>query len=267
MDLEKLCRETCLIAEEAASFIRRESLSFSRDMMEKKGLHDFVSYVDIGSERLLTERLSALLPGSAFLTEEGTVERGEAEYTWVIDPLDGTTNFMHGIDPHAVSIGLRHNGEPVAGVVLSVAAGELFCAWKDGGAWLNGSRIHVSEASTLDDALIATGFPFRNYSRLDSYLRCLEYFIRHTHGVRRMGSAAVDMCWVACGRYDAFFEYSLNPWDVTAGTVIVREAGGRVSTFGGDESDVDGSETVAANSNIFSQFRAVTDRFMNQNPQ
>jgi myo-inositol-1(or 4)-monophosphatase len=264
MQLEKLCLDVCKIAEEAGDFIRTEASRFSKDKIENKGLHDFVSYVDISSERMIVEKLSKLLPGSDFITEEGTAHASDAEFTWIIDPLDGTTNFIHGIDPHSVSIGLRKGTDLVTGVVLSVAAKELFYAWENGGAWLNGRKIKVSDASGIDNSLIATGFPFKNYSRLDNYLKCLEYFIRNSHGVRRMGSAAVDLSWVACGRYDAFFEYGLNPWDVAAGTVIIREAGGRVSNFSGDEEKIFGSETVAANSIIFDEFRRITGNFMNR---
>jgi len=264
MNLEKICLSTCSIAEEAGIFIGKEALSFSKDKIEKKGLHDFVSYVDVTSERLIVERLSSLLPGSAFITEEGTTQKDEAEFTWIIDPLDGTTNFMHGINPHSVSIGLRQGKELVAGVVLNIDAQEMFYAWKSGGAWLNGKRIHVSDSALTDNALIATGFPIKNYSRLNDYMKCLEYFIRNTQGVRRMGSAAVDLCWVACGRYDAFFEYALNPWDVSAGIVIIREAGGRVSTFTADESIISGSETVASNSILFDDFRRIIGSFMNR---
>lgn len=264
MNIERLCIETCSIAEEAGNFIRKESALFSKDKIEKKGLHDFVSYVDINSEKLIVERLTKLLPGSDFITEEGTAQAREAEFTWIIDPLDGTTNFMHGIDPHSVSIGLRQGKELIAGVVLNVAAKELFYAWKNGGAWLNGKRIHVSDAAEIDNSLIATGFPVKKYGRLDSYMKCLEYFIRNSQGVRRMGSAAVDLCGVACGRYDAFFEYGLNPWDVSAGLVIIREAGGKVSSFTGDELNLDGSETAAANNIIFSDFRRIIGSFMNR---
>lgn len=264
MNIEKLCIDTCRVAEEAGTFISKEAAMFSKDKIKKKGLHDFVSYVDINSEKLIVERLSKLLPGSDFITEEGTALTNEAEFTWIIDPLDGTTNFMHGIDPHSVSIGLRQGKELIAGVVLNITAKELFYAWKNGGAWLNGKRIHVSDAAEIDDSLIATGFPFKNYGRLDNYMKCLEYFIRNSQGVRRMGSAAVDLCWVACGRYDAFFEYGLNPWDVSAGTVIIREAGGRVGTFEGDELNISGSETVAANNIIFSDFRRIIGSFMNR---
>jgi myo-inositol-1(or 4)-monophosphatase len=264
MQLEKLCLNVCKIAEEAGNFINNERSLFSKDKIESKGLHDFVSYVDIGSEKMIVEKLSKLLPGSDFITEEGTAHSNKAEFTWIIDPLDGTTNFIHGIDPHSVSIGLRQGNSLVAGVVLSVAAKELFYAWENGGAWLNGRKIMVSDSSVIDNSLIATGFPFKNYSRLDNYLKCLEYFIRNSHGVRRMGSAAVDLSWVACGRYDAFFEYGLNPWDVAAGTVIIREAGGRVSNFSGDEEKIFESETVASNSIIFDEFRRITGNFMNR---
>lgn len=262
MDLKKITENICAVAEEAGEFIRKERVSFNPDNIRYKDTHDFVSYVDVSSEKLIVERLSGLIPGSGFIAEEGTVVQQKSEYTWVIDPLDGTTNFLHNIGHHSVSIGLAHNMIPVAGAVLSIESGELFYAWKDGGAWLNNRKIHVSSVSSLNLSLVGTGFPVKNYSRLDDYLKCLEYFIRNTSGVRRMGSVAIDLSWLACGRFDAFFEYGLSPWDVTAGIIILREAGGRISTFGGDEEYVNGSEILAANGLLFEEVQKITSTFM-----
>jgi len=262
MDLKKITEKICAVAGEAGEFIRKERASFNRDAIKQKDTHDFVSYVDITSEKLIVERLSGLIPGTGFIAEEGTVAQQQSEYTWVVDPLDGTTNFLHNIGLHSVSIGLAHNKIPVAGAVLSIESGELFYAWKDGGAWLNNRKIHVSDTSSLNLSLVGTGFPVKNYSRLDSYMKCLEYFIRNTSGARRMGSVAIDLSWLACGRFDAFFEYGLSPWDVAAGTIIVREAGGKISTFAGDEKNVDGNEIVAANNLLFEEVQKITSTFM-----
>jgi myo-inositol-1(or 4)-monophosphatase len=267
MDLKKTTIEICNIAEEAGNFIRHEATIFNREEIKQKDTHDFVSYVDINSEKLIVEKLSGLFPGAGFITEEGTTQKNEAEFTWVIDPLDGTTNFMHNIGLHSVSIGLTHKGEPVAGAILSVESKELFYGWKNGGAWMNNKRIHVSDTSSIGLSLLGTGFPIKKYARLDDYMKCLEYFIRNTSGVRRMGSVAIDLSWLACGRYDAFFEYGLNPWDVAAGIIILREAGGKISNFSGEEKNINGSEIVAANSILFDEVQRITGNFMNPNKQ
>ena len=218
----------------------KESQGFDINRTEKKGLNDFVSYVDKGSEKMLVERLSLLLPEAGFVTEEGTSKKIGLKYCWVIDPLDGTTNFLHGFHPYAISIALREYDEVIAGVVHEVGGNETFTAWKDGGAWLNGRKIHVSEAARLADSLIATGFPYSDFSGLEAYMNCLSYFCKHTHGIRRLGSAAIDLAYVACGRFEAFYEYGLHPWDIAAGMLLVREAGGRVSDFSGNEKNLTG---------------------------
>jgi myo-inositol-1(or 4)-monophosphatase len=180
----------------------------------------------------------------------------------VIDPLDGTTNFLHGFHPYAISIALKEYNEIIAGVIYEVGGSESFSAWKGGGAWLNGSKIHVSDAAILADSLVATGFPYSDFSRIDSYMKCLTYFCKHTHGIRRLGSAAIDLAYVACGRFEVFYEYGLHPWDVAAGTLIVREAGGMVSDFAGDENNISGEEFLAANGNVFPEVLKILNKFM-----
>ena len=266
IDLEKIVSQAEAVAREAGSFISREARGFSSAMARGKGINDFVSYVDIESEKLIVERLRELLPEAGFIVEENTTSAGEKEYMWVIDPLDGTTNFIHKLPPYSVSIGLMRGSEPVGGVVYVITSDEMFSARKGGGAFLNGQAIKVSETSSIKDMLVGTGFPFKDYSRLDGYLETLEYFIRNTHGVRRMGSAAVDLAYLACGRFDSFFEYNLNPWDVTAGIVLIREAGGKVSTFGGDELHVSGREIVATNGTIHDRFLQIVSGFMTEKP-
>ena len=262
MDLKSICNDVGKIARETGEFIRKESRHFDINDARQKGKHDFVSYVDIEAEKKITGDLSRLLPGTGFITEEGTRENNENSSRWIIDPLDGTTNFMHGAPVYSISIALEKENEILLGVIFDISSNELFYAHKKGGAWLNGKRIKVSGAKKLDDCLIATGFPYKNYESLDSYMSCLEYFIRNTHGVRRMGSAAIDLAWVACGRYDGFFEYGLNRWDVTAGIIIINEAGGIVSNFAGVRDNINGSEIVAANSDIFEIFRIEVEKHM-----
>jgi len=264
MDLNSICNEVCDIARRTGDFIKKESENFDIGDAKLKGQHDFVSYVDIEAEKKLTGELSRLLPGAGFIGEEGTARESNNNLTWIVDPLDGTTNFMHRVPVYSISIALAQKDKILLGVILNVPTDELFYAYNEGGAWLNGKRIYVSETKTLEDSLIATGFPFKNYERLDNFMYCLEFFMGHTHGVRRMGSAAIDLAWVACGRFDGFYEYGLNKWDVAAGIVIINEAGGLVSDFSGNLNNIDGSEIVAANNIIFETFRHAVEKHMNR---
>jgi myo-inositol-1(or 4)-monophosphatase len=262
MDLKDLCREIEIIAKQTAEYIMKESLCFDISIVERKGLNDFVSYVDLGAEKMLVGNLGRLLPEAGFNVEESTSVKKGTRYCWIVDPLDGTTNFLHGVHPFSVSIALKEYDEIVAGVVYEAGGMESFTGWKNGGAWLNGKRIKVSKAQKLSDSLVATGFPFKDFTRLSSYLKCLEHMMRNTHGVRRMGSASVDLAYVACGRFDAFFEYGLNLWDVAAGILLLREAGGRISDFSGNEKDVSGIEIIAANNLMYSEFLEIVSNFM-----
>jgi myo-inositol-1(or 4)-monophosphatase len=264
IDLKNICKEIEKAARETGAFILKESESYDIARTESKGLNDFVSYVDKGSEKMLVERLGKLLPEAGFQVEERTIEKTGLKYCWVVDPLDGTTNFLHGLHPYAISIALMEHDEVIAGVVYEVSGNETFTAWKNGGAWLNGNAIHVSKATTLADSLIATGLPYSDFDRLDAYMRCLTYFCRNTHGIRRLGSAAIDLAYVACGRYEVFYEYALHPWDIAAGIILVREAGGRISDFSGIEKKLSGKEIVAANNFVFTEVLEIVSKFMNK---
>lgn len=262
IDLEFICKEVEKAALETGAFILKESKEYDSSRTETKGLNDFVSYVDKGSERMLVERLINILPEAGFKTEEGTIKKTGLKYCWVIDPLDGTTNFLHGLSPFAISIALMEHEEVVAGVVYEVCADELFSAWKNGGAWLNGKQIHVSGASKLSDSLIATGFPYYDFSRVDQYMNCLTYFFKHTHGIRRLGSAATDLAYIACGRFEVFYEYGLHPWDIAAGIIILREAGGKISDFAGNEQNLNGDEIIASNNLVYHEVLEIVSKFM-----
>ncbi len=245
MELEALCHQVRLLTDEVRQFIISEFKSFDRKHIEYKGLNDMVSYVDKQAEKQLVERLSQLLPNSGFIAEEGTGNKLHKGYNWIIDPLDGTTNFIHGVPIFSISIALTHNDELLLGVVHELNQNEQFYAVKDKGAFCNGKPINVSAEAQLSRALVATGFPYHAFDKLPRYLEGLGEFFKKSHGLRRMGSAAVDLSYVACGRFDAFFEYNLHPWDVAAGTLIVREAGGKASTFSGGEDCVFGREMIA----------------------
>jgi myo-inositol-1(or 4)-monophosphatase len=247
MDLNHLCNQVIALAREAGDFLVTESSTFKSHFVETKGLNDFVSYVDKESERMIVEKLREILPGSGFIAEEGTGEPVEGGYNWIIDPLDGTTNFVHGIPFYAVSIALSGpDGELLVGVVHEPNHGECFHAYKGGGAHLNGAPIEVSHADTLSRGLLATGFPYTDFKHMRQYMRSLRELMQRCHGLRRIGSAALDLSYVACGRFEAFFEYNLNPWDVAAGTLLVREAGGKATTFQNGSDCVFGREMIAA---------------------
>lgn len=261
MDYKELLIKAEKIVIETSHYIKQESLKFDTNNVEVKGLHDFVSYVDKNSEKRLVAQLKNLFPEAGFITEEGTATEKSDDYNWVIDPLDGTTNFIHGLKPFAISVALVFHDEPVIGIVDDVSSDEIFTALQDGGAWLNNKRIQVSKADKLSDSLIGTGLPYYDFDRLNDYMRCLSFLCENTHGVRRIGTAAIDLAYVACGRFDAFFEYGLKPWDITAGKLLVKESGGLVSDFSG-EPTISGYETLAANNKVYKEFSKVINEFM-----
>jgi myo-inositol-1(or 4)-monophosphatase len=246
LDLENLCEKVRAIAIEAGNFIEKESRTFSLDKIEHKGARDLVSYVDKESEKLVVRGLQQLLPEAGFITEEGTIEKTENSLKWVIDPLDGTTNFLHKLPTYSVSIALMDKEEHLLGVVYEPNLKECFYAWKNGGAFCNGIKISVSKINKLDDSLIATGFPYSLLDKTDNYFKILRNFVEKTHGLRRLGSAAVDLCYVACGRFEGYFEFNLKIWDIAAGVLIVKEAGGYVSDYYGGNDYIYGKELLAS---------------------
>lgn len=248
LDLETLSRQVILVSKEVGTFLRKEAQVFDVSKIEHKGINDLVSYVDREAEKKLVKRLQELIPDCGFYTEEDDQNKTitEKEFHWIIDPLDGTTNFMHSIPIFATSIALMQEDELVLGVVYEVNRDECFYAWKGGGAYCNQKPIQVSGINNLSNALLATGFPYRDFDQAPVYLNIINDMMRHSHGLRRMGSAAVDLCYVAIGRFEGFFEYNLNAWDVAAGALIVQEAGGTVSTFTGGNDYLFGREMVAA---------------------
>lgn len=233
-------------------------------VIEEKDKNSLVSYVDKTAEAMLVEGLQAILPGSGLITEEETEDIQGREWEWIIDPLDGTTNFLHGIPAYSISIGLRHNEVLVAGWVYELNQDELFYAWQGAGAFCNGSRIHVSTRNPLSSSLLATGFPYNDYSLVPGYMGTLEDLMRGTRGLRRIGSAAVDLAYTACGRFDGFWEYSLSPWDVAGGIVIVQEAGGRVTDFSGGDNYLFGREMIATNGLVHDELLAIIQKNFNK---
>ena len=257
IELELLCQQTCTLVTSVADFIRGEVGKVGVEKIEVKSLNSLVSYVDKTAERQLVAGLNELLPGSTFLTEEETVEQAAGEFQWIIDPLDGTTNFLHQLPCFAVSVALRQQEEIVLGIVYEVNRLECFSAWKGGGAWLNGQPIHAAATASLADSLVATGFPYRDFGTMHRYIEILQELMKSTRGLRRYGAAAVDLAYVACGRFDSFFEYGLAAWDVAAGVLIVQEAGGKVSDFDGGDNYVFGGKLLAAAPGVFDQMLKV----------
>ena len=245
--LAQLTHKALLVVKQTGAFIAGELGKVDTAQIETKSLNSLVSYVDVNAEKQLVSGLGALLPEATFLTEEATVIAQKSYYQWIIDPLDGTTNFLHNIPVFAVSVGLLAGEELILGIVYEVNQGEAFYAWKNGGAFLNGKPIQVRQQLELKNALLATGFPYYDYDQMTAYFEVLGHLMKQTRGIRRLGAAAVDLAYVACGRFDAFFEYSLSPWDVAGGAVIVREAGGKVTDFSGGNNFLHGKEVVAVN--------------------
>jgi myo-inositol-1(or 4)-monophosphatase len=265
MDLECLLKETVKISREAGAFIKQERLIFDMGRVEEKGLNDMVSYVDKMAEVMIVDKLRNLLPEAGFITEEGTATTIGDTYQWIIDPLDGTTNFIHGLPPYAVSIGLQKKEEIILGVVYEVNLNECFYARKGGGAFCNEKPIQVSTAPDLASSLLATGFPYDSLGKTDAYLEVLKSLMESSHGFRRLGSAAVDLCYVAAGRVDGYYQHNLNPYDVAGGVIIVKEAGGCVTDFKSGADYIFGGEIVATNGyihdSLLQKVKILTDRF------
>ncbi len=236
----------------AGKIINRAGLDLDLLNVRSKRENDFVSEVDQTAEQAIIETLLSAYPKHAVLAEESGAA-GDSEYQWVIDPLDGTTNFLHGFPQYAVSIALLYKGQLTHGVVYDPARNELFTACRGRGAYLNDRRIRVSKRDKLKSALIGTGFPFRDFTHLDAYLGMFRDLVQHTAGLRRPGSAALDLAWVAAGRTDGFFEIGLNAWDIAAGCLLILEAGGLVSDLAGEERYLQSGHVAAGTPKVFAQ--------------
>ncbi len=253
MNLQSITDQVIQTAKEAGQFIREERENFDSKQVEIKALNDLVSYVDKNAEKMIVEQLQQILPEAGFIVEENT-KSNRAEYNWIVDPLDGTTNFVHGIPCYCVSIALEKQGQIIIGVVYEVSRDECFYANSESASYLNGKEISVSHNKSLASSLIATGFPINNFKFIDAHLSCVSYFIQNTHGIRRIGSAAADLCYLACGRLDAFFEYNLKPWDVAAGSLIAQRSGALVCDFEEQGNYLFGEEIMAANPTLSKEF-------------
>jgi len=238
-------------ARRAGSIINRASLDNAGLEVRSKRQNDFVTRVDHAAEEAVLDVVRKAYPDHAILAEESGAAAGTAEYEWVIDPLDGTTNFIHGFPQYCVSIAIRHRGALAHGVVYDPNRNELFTASKGRGAFLNDRRIRVSKCTRFSEALVGTGFPFKELNRVEQYVKQFRSIITSTAGLRRAGAAALDLAYVACGRLDAFWELGLSPWDMAAGALLIQEAGGLVADLGGEDGYLKSGEIACATPKIF----------------
>ena len=264
MNYKEICDNTLSLITETANMVREMRKNLNSEDISAKGKNDFVTEVDKASELKLVSGMKEILPGSGFITEEGTAFADNEVYKWIIDPIDGTTNFMHGAPPYAISVALTENNKTVIGIVYDIASDECFYSYLGGKVFLNGIEVEQSSKSKVSDMLLATGFPYTAFGRIDQFIKTLIYFMEHSHGVRRLGSAAIDLAYVACGRYDGFYEYNLTPWDVAAGAFLIQQAGGKVTDFKGDNNWLYGKEIVASNSYCFDEFLMTVSKIMNE---
>ena len=243
-------------ARRAGNLIHRAADNIDHLTVTKKSNADYVSEVDKAAERTIIQTILDVYPTHAILAEESGAQ-GESEYLWIIDPLDGTTNFLHGFPQYAVSIALQHNGVLTQAVVYDPTRNDLFTATRGRGAFLNDRRIRVSKRAELADSLIGTGFPYTKFTHMDAYMAILRDMMQKTAGLRRPGSAALDLAYTAAGRYDGFYETGLKPWDIAAGCLLITEAGGLVGDLEGNDSYLRSGHLCAGNPKIFAQMLQV----------
>lgn len=249
------------LLQKVGQFIQHHSSRIRTEDVVEKELNSLVSYVDEEAEKRLVEGLSFIIDGATFLTEEETIEQVESELIWIIDPLDGTTNFLHGVPSYAISIGLEKEGELQAGFVYDIPFDNQYWALRGEGAFKNKQTIHVSDNADLKKSLIATGFPYQDFDKMDEYMQLLSRIMKETRGIRRLGSAAIDLAYTAEGRFDVFYEYGLNPWDVAGGALIVKEAGGKVCNFSGKSDFLYKEEIVAGSPALIDGFLEILNEY------
>lgn len=249
LDLNKILDQVCNTATEIGGYLKNEQSKLKTSSIEMKGTRDYVSYVDEEAEKQLVSALKEFIPDAGFLTEEETVEQVEKEYTWIIDPLDGTSNYVHGLSPYNVSIALVHKKATILGVVYDPIADEMFSAIKDERALLNNEIIDVSTKDEIKNSFIGFGIPYYVNNETENILKNIWRHFGEA-SFRLNGSAAIELCFVACGRYDAYLHSGLSPWDVAAGAFILQQAGGKITDYKSGANYIYGKELVATNSSI-----------------
>ncbi len=260
--MDKKISEVAITAvRRAGEVLMRHFGTIEAAQIDNKQAFDFVTYVDKKSETVLIDHLGAAFPDHAFYAEESQRARAGG-YRWIIDPLDGTTNYIHGVANFSISVALEHERQIILGIVFDPCRDELFSAVKGGGAFLNGRAIRVSAVNHPALSLLGTGFPFKNKQHLDSYLASFSALFQQVSGIRRLGSAALDLAYVACGRFEGFWELGLSPWDVAAGALLVVEAGGMMSDFAGGDQEVWNGHVVASNGLLHPLLLAATRKYL-----
>lgn len=263
LNYEFLARETARIARLAGAYIAQERLSFSGDSIEYKGVQNLVSYVDREAEELIQKELTALLPAALFVAEESydpavaQTVRNENRLAWVVDPLDGTTNFTHDIAPYCVSIALVEGRKSLVGVVFEITRGECFVAWRGGPCLLNNRPVRVSTIDTIERSLVTTGLAYKKAEAIDAFDRMFRYFNLHSNGARRLGSAAAELAYVAAGRAECFYHTMLGPWDIAGGALLVECAGGRVTDWAGNDDHIFSGDVIATNEATYTDFLTI----------
>lgn len=252
------------LLKKVGQFIQHHNARVGRKDVVEKELNSLVSYVDEEAEKRLVEGLSFIIPEATFITEEGTVEQKDSELQWIIDPLDGTTNFLHGVPSYAISVGLQKEGELEAGFVYDIPFEKMYWAVKGQGTYKDQKRIQVSQTENFNETLLATGFPYHDFEKLEAYMNLLSAVMERTRGIRRLGSAAIDLAYTAEGRFNLFYEYGLNSWDVAGGALIIKEAGGFVCNFEGGDEFMQSKEIIAGSPAVKKVFlELVKDQFIN----
>jgi myo-inositol-1(or 4)-monophosphatase len=252
-ELRILCEQVQILSMRIGKFIAGERKKIKPSDIETKGASDFVSYVDKTSEKYFVEGLKEIFPVAGFIAEEDATLKKEERYNWIIDPLDGTTNYLHGIPAFATSVALVEYNKPILGVVFEINTEECFYAWKNGGAWMNGEKISVSTVSSIKESFLATGFPYKAQGWHVPYLELFADLQRSSVGMRRIGSAATDIAYVAAGRFDGYYECGINAWDVAAGAILVQEAGGKVTDFDGGDDFIFGRKFICGNKQVHAE--------------
>lgn len=267
VNYQQICEAVTLLAKKVGTWLCSERQQLAAVKMEAKGVHDYVTQFDKQSEMTIVAKLQELVPEAGFIAEEQTVTGLADRFNWIVDPLDGTTNFIHGLSPTAISIALKEYDEIVVGVVYEIWRDECFYAFKGGKAFMNGYPIHVTNCPNLNASILATGFPYSDFSVLTQFMKYMEWSMQHTQGLRRLGSAATDLVYVACGRCDGYFEYGMKPYDVAAGAFIIQKAGGVVSDFSGGNNWLFGREIVASGPALFPEFQQSVQHFLKDNQE
>jgi len=260
IERKDICEKVSSLTSEIAEFIRHERENFTTDKIEYKGHNNMVSYVDKTSEAMIVKVLKAILPESDIIAEEGKYEEKFYRYRWVIDPLDGTTNFIHGFPPYCISIALQEDNKTILGVIREVTTGDLYHAWGEG-TFYNNRTCHVSATGRLEDSLVITGLAYNmSEGQKKDFVTLFDYFNRNTHGARRTGSAAMNLAYIARGIADVFYQANLSPWDVAAGGYLIEQADGVVTDFNGTNNYIFGRTIIASNRNLYNDIKTIVTK-------